>query len=40
MAKPNKTATRIRIVFINPLTPKDIRIKIVEMINPEFLIIL
>jgi hypothetical protein len=40
MARPNKTATRINMVLINPLTPNDIRIKIVEIINPEFLIIL
>ena len=40
MAKPNKTATRISMVLIKPLTPKDMRIKIVEMINHEFLIIL
>lgn len=40
MIKPNKTATRISIVLINPLTPNDIRIKMVEIIKPEFLIIL
>lgn len=40
IANPNRTATTIKIVLINPLTPNDIRIKIVETINPEFLIIL
>jgi hypothetical protein len=40
IANPNRTATTIKIVLINPLTPKDIRIRIVEMIKPEFLIIL
>ena len=40
IANPKRTATTIKIVLINPLTPNDIRIKIVETINPEFLIIL
>jgi hypothetical protein len=40
IANPKRTATTIKIVLINPLTPKDIRIKIVEITNPEFLIIL
>jgi len=40
IANPNSAATTIKIVLINPLTPKDIRIKIVETTNPEFLIIL
>jgi hypothetical protein len=40
MASPKRTATTINIVLINPLTPKDIRIKMVEITNPEFLIIL
>ena len=40
IANPKRTATTIKIVLINPLTPNDIRIKIVETTNPEFLIIL
>lgn len=40
IAKPKSTAAIIKIVLIKPLTPKDIRIKIVEITKPEFLIIL
>jgi hypothetical protein len=40
IANPKRTATTIKIVLIKPLTPNDIRIKIVETTNPEFLIIL
>jgi hypothetical protein len=40
IARPNSTAIKIKIVLTNPLTPKDIRIRIVEIMNPEFLIIL
>ena len=40
MANPKSTATTINTVFINPLTPNDIRINIVETTKPEFLIIL
>ena len=40
IANPKRTATTIKIVLVKPLTPNDIRIKIVETTNPEFLIIL
>jgi hypothetical protein len=40
IANPKRTATTIKIVLIKPVTPKDILIKIVEIIKPEFLIIL
>ena len=40
MITPNKTALTIRIVFIIPSVPKESLIKIVEIINPEFLITL
>tara|TARA_B100000787_G_scaffold50520_1_gene36387 strand:- start:18 stop:155 length:138 start_codon:yes stop_codon:yes gene_type:complete len=40
IANPKSTAATIKMVLINPLTPNDIRIKIVEITNPEFLIIL
>ena len=33
---PNKIAETISTVFMIPLTEKEIRINIVEMINPEF----
>jgi hypothetical protein len=33
---PNKIAETINTVFIIPLTEKEIRINIVEIINPEF----
>jgi len=33
---PKSTATTIRIVFIKPVVEKDILIKTVEIINPEF----
>ena len=36
IASPKRTATRINMVLINPFTPKDILIKMVEIINPEF----
>ena len=37
---PNKIAEIIKILFIIPLTEKDTRINIVEIINPEFRITL
>jgi len=40
IANPNNTATSMSIVFINPFTPNDILIRIVEIIKPEFLKIL
>jgi hypothetical protein len=40
IAKPKRTAVTIKTVLVNPLTPNDILIKIVEITNPEFLIIL
>ena len=40
IANPKRTATTIKIVLINPVTPNDILIKIVEITNPEFLMIL
>ena len=40
IASPKRTATTINMVLINPFTPKDILIKMVEIINPEFLMIL
>jgi len=33
---PNKIAETINTVFMIPLTEKEIRIKIVEIMNPEF----
>ena len=38
--RPNKTAETIKVVLIRPLTEKEIRINIVEIINPEFRITL
>ena len=40
IASPKRIATTIKIVLTNPVTLNDIRIKIVEMTKPEFLIIL
>ena len=40
MSSPNNIADTISIVLIPPLTEKEIRIKIVEIIKPEFLITL
>ena len=40
MIKPNTTAATMRIVLNNPETEKDNRIRIVEIMNPEFLITL
>jgi hypothetical protein len=38
--RPNKIAETINIVLMIPLTEKDIRINMVEIINPEFRITL
>lgn len=40
MIKPKLTTAIIKIVLISPSTPNDSRIKIVDMIKPEFLITL
>jgi hypothetical protein len=40
MINPKTTAAIINKVFINPVTEKDKRIRIVEMMNPEFRITL
>jgi hypothetical protein len=40
MESPNNMAETIRILLMIPLTEKDIRINIVEIMNPEFRITL
>jgi hypothetical protein len=39
MKSPNSKELRIKMIFINPSAMKEILISMVEIINPEFLII-
>ena len=39
MKSPNSKELRIKMIFVNPSAIKEILISIVEIINPEFLII-
>ena len=38
MKRPNSKELRIKMTFVNPSAMKEILISIVEIINPEFLI--